>query len=911
MSRLSIKWKLFLIFSLPTIGLITLLTITSLHKKEEVENMDKLEEAVVLAQKISAMVHEFQKERGMTAGFLSSRGKKFAKELVEQRKLSNKRIKEMKEYLSTIDTNNYPTKFTKTFNNGMLELQKLIKYRQDISGFTTTKDIAISYYTNMNGWFLDSIGAISYMAENSENMKLLNAYTNFLYAKERAGVERAVGTAIFAKDNFTTAERDKFLKLIVEQNSFLKSFNIMADHSLKLQFNLILDKKILNEVQRMRDKIIYHRSIGGFGISDKDWDTTSSIYMESLKKFKKRLNSKIRNRTNLVRVFKQLDRIIEAIQIERYMASDYLETKGNEAYRNILKQQFSKLDREIRKLKRLSFRGIPKNIRKEIGNLYKEFTQLVKYRKTILRGTTNPEDSFQTYTNINQSIISILNRLAIESRKNRYIKMTTLLAYTKLVEIQELFSQEQRYIQTVLKANKMTHQQKRKIIRIDTNTQKSINELYTVADRKIEKNFRNLINSDIANSVTDIVKTVTTFEKLGGMGVDAKYWFKTITAKINNLKEIDDYISNRIVDSTKSETAKTKFFYGVITIVYLSLIAIAILIAYVIFRDITKAVDEIEKASKELDDLNTRLKITSQDELGKAQEYINKFIELVHNTIREAKDTNKTNLEQAAVLNSNSEHIVKNIKEATSIVSNIANRMSGVKSVVIASLKENENTQKQIEQAYDDLVETQKVIDQLVNDVRESSIRDLKLADSLVKTNQEVDNVKQTISNIDEIAEQTNLLALNASIEAARAGEQGKGFAVVADEVRSLAEQTQNFINKVNEAIDVVVDNVKHISEEMNTKREFINNLQAISTQVEATTQKSISIMNDTLNLSTNNMEESKKSANTITELTDSILKVNSLSQQNLYDLANIRDAIEKLEEFTKRLNEQLHQFRT
>ncbi|HIC10809.1 MAG TPA: hypothetical protein EYO61_05585, partial [Campylobacterales bacterium] len=291
--------------------------------------------------------------------------------------------------------------------------------------------------------------------------------------------------------------------------------------------------------------------------------------------------------------------------------------------------------------------------------------------------------------------------------------------------------------------------------------------------------------------------------------------------------------------------------------------------------------------------------------------YINKFIELVHNTIREAKETNKTNSEQTSILSKNSQHIIENIKEATDIVSNIANRMSGVKSVVIASLKETENTQKQIEQAYDDLVETQKVIDQLVNDVRESSIRDLKLADSLVKTNQEVDNVKQTISNIDEIAEQTNLLALNASIEAARAGEQGKGFAVVADEVRSLAEQTQNFINKVNEAIDVVVDNVKHISEEMNTKREFINNLQAISTQVEATTQKSISIMNDTLNLSTNNMEESKKSANTITELTDSILKVNSLSQQNLYDLANIRDAIEKLEEFTKRLNEQLHQFRT
>ncbi len=66
-----------------------------------------------------------------------------------------------------------------------------------------------------------------------------------------------------------------------------------------------------------------------------------------------------------------------------------------------------------------------------------------------------------------------------------------------------------------------------------------------------------------------------------------------------------------------------------------------------------------------------------------------------------------------------------------------------------------------------------------------------------------VAKINELTESIREISSQTNLLALNANIEAARAGEAGRGFAVVATEIGSLANQTFQTVDGINE---IVVD---------------------------------------------------------------------------------------------------------
>ena len=237
MNRLGLAGKMLLAICLPLLAL----TFFSGHfvydRYRVVQEMEQAQQMLAVVQTSAGLVHELQKERGMSAGFIGSSGRKFADALPRQRQLVDEAIARFEAQERGI-----------THEQADQGLAQLAGIREQVSQLTIEAPRQVAFYSQLIATLLKVVDEISLRSQDAGIALQTNAYAAFLQNKERMGMERATLSNVFAKGDFTPTTLQQFMSLLAAQQSYLERFHAVASPAQRALFEQIEKSPVMGEV---------------------------------------------------------------------------------------------------------------------------------------------------------------------------------------------------------------------------------------------------------------------------------------------------------------------------------------------------------------------------------------------------------------------------------------------------------------------------------------------------------------------------------------------------------------------------------------------------------------------------------------------------------------------------------------
>ncbi len=249
--------------ALPVLAFLVIAGVLLSELHRTASQMGDVRDMAELAPRIGRAIHELQKERGQSAVYLSSGGKKFGDALPRQRQQTDRALAVLRDAFEGFDFDRLSGRFAEDARKALERLDGLASMRERVDGLKVGVSDAATYYTRAIGALLEMVERMGQLSTDAELVRRIDGYASLLQAKERAGLERAVGGAGFALGRFVPALHRRFLSLRAEQEVFLDRFLRAASPEQRERFRQMAGAQATARLEKMRRAADESAATGG------------------------------------------------------------------------------------------------------------------------------------------------------------------------------------------------------------------------------------------------------------------------------------------------------------------------------------------------------------------------------------------------------------------------------------------------------------------------------------------------------------------------------------------------------------------------------------------------------------------------------------------------------------------------
>jgi hypothetical protein len=229
---------------------------------------------------ISALLHETQRERGISTLFVGRDGRLFGNELGEQWRRTDQQRAALRAVVCDAIPG-APPAIQRRMERAQTLLASVGIIRGEIEERAVSAARVIEAYSAVNAELLGAIDAFMVAGVVGPQRSSALACVCLQYAKEKTGIERAQLAEAFSEDRFAQGQRLSVAALIAAQSSYLHIFSAGAPRAAERLLRRTLASPVAAEVKRM-ESVIFTDCDRGFGIDASAWFTTMSRKIDML-----------------------------------------------------------------------------------------------------------------------------------------------------------------------------------------------------------------------------------------------------------------------------------------------------------------------------------------------------------------------------------------------------------------------------------------------------------------------------------------------------------------------------------------------------------------------------------------------------------------------------------------------------